>query len=77
MKLEYDHDADAAYLLLSSAQKNVVRSDEVAPGIVVDYDGDNHVIGIEVLDVSRHMPEYEHVEIAASRPRLRTAGVDA
>lgn len=77
MKLEYDHEADAVYLLLASAQKNVERSDEVAPGIIVDYDDKGSVIGVEVLDVSRHMPAYEHVEIVVPQSRLRSAGTDA
>jgi len=55
MKLEYDAEVDAAYLTLSDVQ--VVDSEEVRPGIVVDYDAQNRVVGIEILNVRRQLPE--------------------
>ena len=55
MKLTIDLDADALYLSLSEAKK--VESEEVAPGIVVDYDAENRVVGIEMLPLSKRAPE--------------------
>ncbi|TVQ18487.1 MAG: DUF2283 domain-containing protein [Spirochaetaceae bacterium] len=50
MKVHIDREADALSLRLSDAP--VDESDEVAPGIILNYDIDDTVVGIEVLDVS-------------------------
>lgn len=54
MKLKIDEHADALYFELMNGQ--VHRSDEVAPGIIVDYDEHGNVIGIEMLSVSKRIP---------------------
>ncbi|MCC6936521.1 MAG: DUF2283 domain-containing protein, partial [Thermomicrobiales bacterium] len=46
----------ALYIRLSDA--TIVESEEVQPGIILDYDGDNRVVGIEILRVSRHVPDF-------------------
>jgi len=51
MKLEFDPEADALYLELSPA--DVDRSEEIRPGVVVDYDSAGEVVGIEVLHVGK------------------------
>ena len=51
MKLNIDEEADALHLQLVDAP--IVESEEVAPGIIVDYDEDNQVVGIEVLYLSK------------------------
>lgn len=51
MKLEFDPKADAAYFEISSAP--VERTEEIEPGINADYDAEGHLVGIEVLSVSR------------------------
>ena len=51
MKLEFDPKADAAYFEISSAQ--VERTEEIEPGINADYDAEGHLVGIEVLSVSK------------------------
>lgn len=50
MKIEYDQQADAMYIHLRSG--TVTESDEVRPGVVLDFDADGKVLGIEMLDVS-------------------------
>ena len=50
MKIEYDPKADAMYIRLLAGE--VAESDEVRPGIVLDFDIDGRVLGIEMLDVS-------------------------
>lgn len=47
----YDPDADAAYIYLSEA--SIVESEQVAPNVVLDYDADDRVVGIEILNVSK------------------------
>ena len=48
MNLTYDPNADAVYVRLS--EHPPVESEEIAPGIVFDFDADNRLVGIEVLN---------------------------
>ena len=50
MKLKIDRDADALYFRLDEAA--VVESEEVQPGVILDFDQENRVIGIEILQIS-------------------------
>ena len=50
MKIEYDPKADAMYIRLKAG--TVADSDEVRPGVVLDFDTEGRVLGIEMLDVS-------------------------
>lgn len=61
MRVSYDPEADAAYIYLRDpeARQGTVRSLPVqdAPGmIVLDFDTDGRLFGIEVLDASRLVP---------------------
>ncbi len=51
MKFEFDPQADAVYLELTDADVN--ESKEVQPGIIMDYDAEGRIVGIEVLHVSK------------------------
>lgn len=55
MKSRYDPTADALYLQLAEAR--IVESEEVRPGIMLDFDGAGRVVGIEILDASEHVAE--------------------
>ena len=55
MKLQYDSQVDAAYIKLSEAE--VTDSEEVRPGVVVDYDAQDRVVGIEILHVRKERPD--------------------
>lgn len=55
MKLEYDSAADAAYIKLNDAE--VVDSEELRPGVIVDYDAQDRVVGIEILHVQKSRPD--------------------
>lgn len=57
MRLKVDHEADALYLTLGESQAS--RSEEVAPGIIVDYDDQDRIVGIEVLYLTKRAPEAE------------------
>ena len=50
MKLHVDRDADALYLRLDDSK--IIESEEIAPGVVVDYNRKNAVVGVEVLYLS-------------------------
>jgi uncharacterized protein YuzE len=51
MRVRVDHKADAVYLNLTDHE--IVDSEEVADGIVVDYDAEGRIVGLEILDASR------------------------
>jgi uncharacterized protein YuzE len=53
MRIRYDEKLDALYIRLDDAK--VVESDEVKPGIVLDFDAKSKVVGIEVLDFKRRV----------------------
>lgn len=57
MKLKVDQQADALYLTLSEAPAS--RTDEVSPGVFVDYDEQDRVVGIEMLYLSKRVPEVD------------------
>lgn len=53
MNIFYDQKKDAFYLRFD--EKRYSESDEVRNGIIVDYDNERHVIGIEILDASQRL----------------------
>lgn len=65
MKVRYDPEADALYLRLADA--SVADSEEVRPGIVLDFDADGRVVAIEILDAR------EQVASGADLARLTAA----
>jgi len=54
MKLKVDQHSDALYLRLDESA--IVESQQVAPEIVLDFNGENEVVGIEVLNLSQRSP---------------------
>ncbi|WP_375598926.1 DUF2283 domain-containing protein [Devosia sp. Naph2] len=58
----YDPEADAAYIRFSSGL--VEESEEVSPGIVLDYDKEGHIVGMEVLQARKQLPPDMLVEAA-------------
>ncbi len=51
MKLNYDNQADAIYLRLDDSK--ILESEEVAPGIILDFNEKNQVVGVEMLSLSK------------------------
>jgi uncharacterized protein YuzE len=54
MKMHYDPEADA-FAVQFAPKGAYVESEEVAPGVTLDFDADGQVIGIEVLGVRKRM----------------------
>jgi len=57
MRIRYDEQADALYVRL--AEVPIVESEEVRPGVILDLDAANEVVGIEILGISRRVPSDE------------------
>lgn len=62
MIFQYHRDSDMLYIRLANGVST--ESDEVSPGIVLDFDEDNRVIGIEVEDASKHV-DLSRLEVTA------------
>jgi uncharacterized protein YuzE len=56
MRLKVDNENDALYFRLDETV--IIESEEVEPGIILDYDQNGKVVGIEILQLStRVKPE--------------------
>ena len=53
MRIHYDEKVGALYLRLDDSK--VVESEEVKPGIVLDFNAKKQVVGIEVLNLKRRV----------------------
>lgn len=54
MKMRYDEKADMLYLRLDESA--IIESEEVQPGIVLDFNASNQVVGIEILRLMNRFP---------------------
>ena len=54
MKLKIDEKSDALYLRLDDSK--IIESEEVSPGMVLDFDERGQVVGIEMLNLSPRSP---------------------
>ncbi len=54
MNVHFDEKADAVYLRLDDSK--IVESEEVQPGIILDFNAQNHVVGVEILRVKDRVP---------------------
>lgn len=68
MKLNYYPDTDSLYIDLSS--KPSAESREVSEGIVLDYDADGNLVGIDIDNASRKLDLSEvvtsHIPVEAT-----------
>ncbi|HAZ43202.1 MAG TPA: hypothetical protein DDW76_38525 [Cyanobacteria bacterium UBA11369] len=62
MKVTYDPEVDVLYIIFSTAK--IEESDEDKPGVILDYDANGNIVGIEILDASKKMqipPALEYI----------------
>ena len=50
MKVKVDKEADALYFRLD--EHRIVESEEVRPGVILDFDEESRVVGVEFLNIS-------------------------
>ena len=53
MQPRYDPYADALYVRFSEAE--IIESEEVSNGVILDFDAEGRIVAIEVLDASKHL----------------------
>lgn len=61
MKLNVDKKADALYFRLDDSP--IVESEEVSPGVVLDYNEADEVVGVEMLRLSKRSSKLDLSEL--------------
>jgi uncharacterized protein YuzE len=57
MRLRIDKEDDALYFRLDESA--IADSKEIRPGVILDFDKDGRVVGIEFLGIKARIPEKE------------------
>ncbi|MDE3098210.1 MAG: DUF2283 domain-containing protein [Verrucomicrobiota bacterium] len=64
MKVTYDPEVDVLRILFRDVP--VEESDEDKPGVILDYDKDGNVVGMEVLNASKRIENPRGVDYAVT-----------
>ena len=62
MNINYDPEVDVLRILFSSHA--IEESDEGEPGVIIDYDKEGNIVGIEVLEASKRVENPRTIEYA-------------
>lgn len=57
MRIKIDRESDALFFRLDDGR--IVESEEVRPGVILDFDENRNVVGIEFLRISERATEEE------------------
>ncbi len=57
MRIRVDKENDTLYFRID--EKRIVESEELQPGVILDYDDQNRVVGIEILGISKRISPEE------------------
>ena len=66
MRIKVDREGDALYFRLD--ENRIVESEEVRPGVILDFDEKDRVVGVEFLGISQRASSEE-----LSRMQFQTA----
>ena len=61
MKINVDKTADVLYLRIDDSR--IDDSEEVSPGVVLDYNEANEVVGVEMHRLSKRSPEIDLTDL--------------
>ena len=64
MKIIYDPEVDILRIILSDVP--IEDSDEEKPGVILDYDENGNIIGLEILDASKRIDNPRSLEYSIS-----------
>ena len=64
MKITYAPEVDVLRILFSN--RPIEESDEDKPGVILDYDKDGNIVGLEILDASKRMENHLSVQYAVT-----------
>ena len=63
MKVTYDPEVDVLRIIFRNAP--IEESDEDKPGVILDYDAEGNVVGLEVLNASRRVENPREYAVTA------------
>ena len=67
MRTEFDKEADAAYIYFKEIENGeVAETISLNESINIDMDKNGKVLGIEILDASKHLPSSSFKSLAAN-----------
>ena len=64
MKVTYDPEVDVLRIIFRSAP--IEESDEDKPGVILDYDAEGNIVGLEILNASRRVENPRGVDYAVT-----------
>jgi uncharacterized protein YuzE len=62
IRTSYDPETDAMFVWFGPEDTKSAETEEVAPGVMLDFDSEGRVIGIEILGVSQRMAQPKAAE---------------
>ncbi len=65
MRVKLDKESDVLYVRIDESE--IVESEEVEPGIILDFSADGRVVGIEVLGLSSRTKTKEKASLIPGR----------
>lgn len=57
MRIRVDKENDTLYFKLD--ENKIIESEEIQPGVILDYDDNDNVIGVEFLNISSRVSSVE------------------
>ncbi|MDZ7315139.1 MAG: DUF2283 domain-containing protein [candidate division KSB1 bacterium] len=66
MKITYDPEVDVLRILFRNVP--IEESDEDKPGIILDYDKDGNLVGMEILDASKRTDNPWAIDFTVTEP---------
>ncbi|MGH7184128.1 MAG: DUF2283 domain-containing protein, partial [Nitrospiraceae bacterium] len=64
MKVKYNEEVDVLPIEFSDA--SIEESDQDKPGVILDYDKDGNIVGMEILNASKRIQNPKSVEYAVA-----------
>ena len=60
MNVVYDPKTDTLTVVFRDVP--VAESDEDKPGVILYYDSEGHLVGLEILDASKQVPDFASIQ---------------
>jgi uncharacterized protein YuzE len=67
MQFDYDKQTDSLYIRLGASGS--VESEEVSENLILDYDAEGNVVGLDIQHASKRM-DMEHIHVGGFLPKL-------
>jgi uncharacterized protein YuzE len=64
MKVRYDAEVDVLSIVLNDSQ--IEESDEEKPGLILDYDRNGNIVGVEILNASKRIENPRALDYAVN-----------